>query len=230
MSQIKNLVDLAYSQIGYTESPKNSNITKYGEEYGWNGVPWCVIFLWWLFKYSNLSYLFYNGLKIASCTVLRDFYKECGQWITDGNYRPGDIGIMSFSSSKEIQHCGLIVEKISSTQYKTIEGNTSSNIFGSQDNGGCVALKVRKIGNILGVCRPSYTIESDDEDMTDEKFEEYMNRYLSNLAKKELPKWAEKELQEAIDLGITDGTRPMQLVPRYQAAIMALRASKANKG
>jgi hypothetical protein len=40
-----------------------------------------------------------------------------------------------------------------------------------------------------------------------------------------VPEWAKTELQEAIDLGITDGTRPMQLIPRYQAAIMAKRAA-----
>jgi len=46
------------------------------------------------------------------------------------------------------------------------------------------------------------------------------------LSSQNVPKWAEKELQEAINLGITDGTNPMQLIPRYQAAIMAKRAIK----
>ena len=222
MNQIESLIGLARTQVGTKENPKNSNKTKYGEEYGYNGAPWCVIFLWWLFKNLNLSYLFCDGARTASCTVLRNFYKECGQWVTDGNYRPGDIAIMTFVSSKEIQHCGLIVEKISSNQYKTIEGNTSSTIFGSQDNGGCVALKTRKISNIIGVCRPNYIQDDlEDEDMTNEKFAEMMDIYQRSLAEQPLPKWAEQELHEAIDAGITDGTRPMQLIPRYQAAIMA---------
>lgn len=227
MNQIDSLIGLARMQIGTKENPKNSNKTRYGEEYGCNGVAWCVIFLWWLFKHSGLSDLFYNGGKTASCTTLRNFYKECGQWVTDGNYRPGDIAIMTFVSSREIQHCGLIIEKISSNQYKTIEGNTSSTILGSQDNGGCVALKTRKISNIIGVCRPSYIQDDlEDEDMTNEKFAELMDIYQRSLAEQPLPKWAEDELHEAMNLGITDGSRPMQLVPRYQAAIMALRAYK----
>jgi len=45
--------------------------------------------------------------------------------------------------------------------------------------------------------------------MTDDQFAEFMDRYLSNLAKKESPKWSDQELKEAIDLGITDGNRPM---------------------
>ena len=229
-NQIKLLIDLAYSQVGYKEEPKNSNKTKYGEAYGYNGVLWCVIFLWWLFNELNLNYLFYGGNKVASCTLLKDYYNKINRWITNNNYKPGDIAIMTFSKKREIQHCGLIVEKIDDKHYRTIEGNTSSGKVGSQDNGGCVALKIRSINNILGVVRPEYDIiDEDDEDMTDEKFAELMETYLSNLAKQDAPKWSKEELQEAMDLGITDGTRPLQLVPRYQAAIMALRAYKLKK-
>lgn len=228
MNQIKSLIDLAFSQVGYVEQPKNSNMTKYGKEYGWNGVSWCVIFLWWLYNKLNLSYLFYGGKRTASCTELKSYYEKNGCYFSDNNYKPGDLAIMTFSKNRQIQHCGIIVERINYSQYKIIEGNTSSSSTGSQDNGGMVALKTRSINNILGVCRPHYIIE-EDEDMTDETFEKLMNNYLANQAKKELPSWAKKEMDEAIKLGITDGTRPMQLIPRYQAAIMALRAAKAKK-
>lgn len=43
------------------------------------------------------------------------------------------------------------------------------------------------------------------------------------LAEQPMPDWAKEELQEAVDMGITDGSRPMELIPRYQAAIMAKR-------
>lgn len=42
-----------------------------------------------------------------------------------------------------------------------------------------------------------------------------------------IPEWAEAEYQEAIDLGITDGSRPNDPATRREAAIMALRAAKA---
>lgn len=228
MDQIQSLIDLAFSQVGYVENPKNSNLTKYGKEYGWNGVPWCVIFLWWLYHTLALSQLFFDGKKTASCTELKDYYQSKNQWFSSNDYKPGDLAIMTFSKNRQVQHCGLIVERLNYSQYRTIEGNTSSNSNESQDNGGMVALKTRNIYNIIGVCRPHYIIE-EDEDMTDETFEKLMNNYLANQAKKELPSWAKKEMDEAIKLGITDGTRPMQLIPRYQAAIMALRASKAKK-
>lgn len=41
-----------------------------------------------------------------------------------------------------------------------------------------------------------------------------------------LPKWAEKEWEEAKELGITDGTRPGALLTRAEGAIFALRAAK----
>lgn len=63
----------------------------------------------------------------------------------------------------------------------------------------------------------------EDDDMTGEEIYHALNAY---LATQPLPKWAKEEYQKAIDMGITDGTNPMQLVPRYQAALMARRAAE----
>ncbi|MCD7860940.1 MAG: DUF1906 domain-containing protein [Oscillospiraceae bacterium] len=64
----------------------------------------------------------------------------------------------------------------------------------------------------------------EDDIMTGEEIYNTLNEYLVDM---DAPDWAQDELQEAIDMGITDGTRPMQLIPRYQAAIMAKRAAEA---
>ena len=56
--------------------------------------------------------------------------------------------------------------------------------------------------------------------------EEIYNKLQEYLGKQPLPSWAKAELEEAKALGITDGKNPMQLIPRYQAAIMAKRAVK----
>jgi hypothetical protein len=63
--------------------------------------------------------------------------------------------------------------------------------------------------------------ESEGAEMDGKEIYERLNEYLSGQA---CPDWAAKEFQEAIDAGITDGTRPCALIPRYQAAIMAGRA------
>ena len=70
MWQIDKLCAVARAEIGTREYPEDSNRQKYGEAYGWNGVPWCVQFIWWCFMQAGLQGLFYGGRKTASCSEL----------------------------------------------------------------------------------------------------------------------------------------------------------------
>ena len=63
-----------------------------------------------------------------------------------------------------------------------------------------------------------------EETMTGKEIYDALSAYTATLP---VPDWAKKELEKAKAAGITDGTNPMQLIPKYQAAIMALRAKKA---
>lgn len=214
----EKVINIALGEVGYKESPANSNMTKYGEAYGWNGVSWCVIFLWWCFREAGMSELFYGGGKVASCSQYRAYAQRNGEWVT-GSYRRGDMVIFDFpNTAYETDHIGIVTDVAGNTLV-TVEGNTSAT--GSQSNGGMVMQKTRPLSQVIGAIRPKYKTE--DEDMTGEEIYEKLNEYLKTLP---APDWAKEELQEAIDAGITDGTRPMQMIPRYQAAIMALRASK----
>ncbi len=66
----------------------------------------------------------------------------------------------------------------------------------------------------------------EEDNMTGEQIYKKLNDY---LAEQPAPEWAKEELEQAVAMGITDGTRPMELVPRYQAAIMARRAAEQAK-
>ena len=68
--------------------------------------------------------------------------------------------------------------------------------------------------------------EEEEDTMTGKEIYEALQEYTAKLP---LPDWARAELEEAKRLGITDGENPMQMVPRYQAAIMAKRAVEAAK-
>ena len=70
-----------------------------------------------------------------------------------------------------------------------------------------------------------YTAEEkkEDDDMTYEKWKEYMERYRRELAEQPMSNWAEKEMEAAKNAGITDGSRPRDFVTREEAAIMAAR-------
>lgn len=61
-------------------------------------------------------------------------------------------------------------------------------------------------------------------EMSGEEIYRRLCEYLSTLP---CPEWAASELEQAKQLGITDGRHPMQPTPRYQAAIMAKRALDA---
>jgi hypothetical protein len=62
-----------------------------------------------------------------------------------------------------------------------------------------------------------------EDDMTGKEIFDALNEYLKTQP---CPDWAKAELELAKAAGITDGTNPMGLIPRYQAAIMAYRAAK----
>lgn len=158
------VIAVAREELGYTEAPKDSNMTKYGQEYGMNGQPWCVMFLWWCFRQAGEYKAFFGGGKTASCKLLRDWYMAMGQTVPVTEAQPGDIVILNFSGTKDTQHCGL-VDSVMHAEYAknmcvwTIEGNTTPGYEGSQDNGGCVANKLRFGDQIVAVCRPKYKEE-----------------------------------------------------------------------
>lgn len=60
--------------------------------------------------------------------------------------------------------------------------------------------------------------------------EEIYNRLQAYCLAQPLPAWAEAEYAEAVARGLTDGENPMLFAPRYQAAILALRALRAHEG
>lgn len=162
---LSKVIEVALGELGKTEFPKGSNLTEYGERYGRNGVPWCVIFLWDVFNRAGERMAFYNGGKTASCKTLLRCYKEEGKIVPITDIQVGDIPILNFSGKKvdgelDTEHCALVVEKgeLAGTWY-TVEGNTSPGLEGSQDNGGCVAMKLRHVKNIVAVCRPNYKPE-----------------------------------------------------------------------
>lgn len=156
MTDIDKLIQIERAEIGTKESPAGSNKQKYGEAYGWNGVPWCVMFQWWCMKEAGLSRFFYGGNKIASCGTLASYHRSQGQYITS-DYAKGDFILFNFSGGTTPQHIGLCVEYTGST-VTTIDGNTGNL---SEDNGGAVMERKRTIGpkcKIVGGirwCQPS---------------------------------------------------------------------------
>lgn len=146
----------------------------------------------------------------------------------EANFAVHGIGL--YNSSKY----GYFVH-VDSRGRKTYWHNTSSNVVTSFKQGtkyrqykavtqSTAQLTVQSV--VQPSTKPVVPQKTGQEDtMTDREIYEAVQRHAKTLP---VPEWAKAELQKAIDMGITDGSEPMALIPRYQAAIMAARAKKAD--
>lgn len=203
---VHKVLACARQELGEVEDPAGSNLVKYASAYGLNGYPWCVMFLWWVFRAAGASPLFFGGAKTASCGVLLRWYRENGY--TADKPQPGDIVILNFSGTQDTEHCGLVVRAMSDGSVETIEGNTTPGLEGSQSNGGSVARKVRLPGQIVGICRPRY--------MPDEQAPDYAGH------------WAEAAIRRCIEAGLMTGDpdgsfRPNEKASRAEIATVLSR-------
>ena len=142
----------ARSQIGYSRWTDPNPGTIYGRwyaqytgvpYYGTNGVPWCAMFVSWVFNQVGARC---KGLPAAYCPyILRDA-KAARKTVSKANAKPGDVVLFDWQGDGTADHVG-IVEKNNGSTMTTIEGNT--------DNG-VVARKTRPYSCICGVVRPDY--------------------------------------------------------------------------
>lgn len=225
MAQASDILAVARAELGYKEFPAGSNKTKYGQWYGLNGQPWCMMFIQWVFAQTNAAALL--PARTASCGALMRAAQAAGCWVT-GGYRPGDVVIYDFPGGAATDHCGII-ETAGGASVIAIEGNTS--VSGSQSNGGMVCRKSRKLSLVVGAVRPGYDAEEDTdmfdvETLTDTQLIRLMEKMQAALAKRPIGDTLASELEEAVAMGITDGSSPNAFCTRAQAAVMVKRAVK----
>ena len=204
-----DVLNIACGQLGVTESPAGSNRTKYGKWMGLDGQPWCMSFVQWCFAQAGTPLPHRTG----SCSALLNWYQKNRPECVVKDPQPGDIAIFTFG------HTG-IVERALPGSVMCIEGNTSPGQSGSQDNGGGVYRRQRNLALVRAFIRP---FPKKEDIMTGKEIYDALSDYLSRQT---VPNWAKAELEEAVKMGITDGSNPMQLIPRYQAVILAKRAAE----
>ena len=188
---LERVIVVAEAEVGTTEYPPGSNRVKYWDIYGpeWQGQPWCVAFLAWVFRHAEEGAAFLGGGQTASCGIMLRWYREMDQTVSKSEVQRGDIVVLNFSGTLDTQHCGLVTDVCRSNgsilYIRTVEGNTSDG--GSQDNGGKVCRKIRYPRQVVGVCRPKYKAE-EVKPVDDIKGH-----------------WAEKEIRRCIRCGIIKG-------------------------
>lgn len=154
MATANDILKVAASQIGYSESPANSNRTKYGKWYGLDGEPWCDMFVSWCADQVGATDII--G-KFAACRYHASWFKKIGRW-ADRTETPKPGWIVFFANYGVACHIG-IVESVKYGTVMTIEGNTA---LGNNANGGQVQRRARTLGKvgtswyILGYGIPDY--------------------------------------------------------------------------
>jgi hypothetical protein len=166
------LIKVATGEVGTTEKPVNR--TKYGKEYGLDGVFWCGIFIWWCFRNAGYDMRFHGFSNPASTNQrLADAQKALG-WTRIRNVKdalPGDLVLYDFGVvasgdlPNDADHVGIVTSKVSDGHFSAVEGNTSGGP-GSQHDGGGVFKKRRSTSQVKAIFRPPFETEAAaDEDM-----------------------------------------------------------------
>lgn len=141
------IVKIALGEVGNMEEPANSNETKYGKWFGFDGVAWCGIFVSWCYAMAGKQLPNIGFTKgFAGCQTAVKYFKT-NNLITN-NPVSGDIVFFDWNGDGRYDHTGIYNEKISSEMFSTIEGNTS---YKNQSNGGEVMCRHRSVKRAIFV-------------------------------------------------------------------------------
>lgn len=145
-------LEVALTQVGVSEQPKNSNtgpeVNMYLKAVGLKpGFAWCMAFVYWCVNEAAAKLAVGNPL-VKTAGVLKQWNETNLRKLSPvadlKAIKPGDVFIMEFKHGNG--HTGFVVNVKGSNVY-TIEGNTNDD--GSRE-GYEVALRVRNIKDFKG--------------------------------------------------------------------------------
>ena len=184
----------ARSHLGTVERPPGSNQTPFGAAYGWNGVPWCNIFVSEVGREVTGSYDLLG--KHAWTPACAQAWKTAGRF---GRHpQPGSVVFFDWSGSKNLEaidHVGLVIAALPDGRVRTIEGNAA--IDGHSDG---VWIHDRSTRTIVGYGYPAYVGEAVPNDtVEDTTFRPYQKAKAGSRALRVLDAGDDvKVLQKAI--------------------------------
>jgi hypothetical protein len=157
MTKREKILEVAAAEKGTKESPVGSNKQKYGAWYGLNGVPWCAIFVSWVFSTAGVPLGYIDRLKgFQDCRSAYNYWKNSGE--LTNHPEPGDIVLYNWGKGKDhdnkmADHVGIFVgwKEGHPDRLLVWEGNTST---GNDSDGGEVMLRDRSITFVHAFVKP----------------------------------------------------------------------------
>ncbi len=118
-------LDIAKTQVGVQEEPKNSNWGPQIKNYLraaaiLSPAPWCVAFVVWCCRQAGIKQD--RIPTTASSTFLLNWAKEKGKIVRDP--QPGDIFLLLRKGGSTAFHCGF-VQQAGRLAFRTVEGNSN---------------------------------------------------------------------------------------------------------
>jgi hypothetical protein len=136
---MNEIIRIAEKEIGQGEKPLNSNKTKYGKWFGYDGVAWCGMFVSWCYAMAGFPLPKIGFSKgFAGCQTAVAYFKKNG--LITNTPVEGDIVFYDWNADGRYDHTGIFVKWIDNNTFEAIEGNTA---VGNDSNGGNVMQRVR---------------------------------------------------------------------------------------
>lgn len=175
MSAAKNVLYCARQWIGYSRWDDPEPGTVFGRWYaelvgdsyfGESGVPYCAMFVSYCLNWAGIEAA---GLPGSYVPWILSANSDAGRLVANEDAQPGDLVMFDWQGDGVADHIGIVEENHADEGWmQTIEGNTSPGSGGSQSNGGGVYRRARNYNSIIGVARPYYETQEEEDDMLTE--------------------------------------------------------------
>lgn len=175
MSAAKNVLYCARQWIGYSRWDDPEPGTVFGRWYaelvgdsyfGESGVPYCAMFISYCLNWAGFTA---EGVPGAYVPWILSANSDAGRLVANEDAQPGDLVMFDWQGDGVADHIGIVEENHADEGWmQTIEGNTSPGSGGSQSNGGGVYRRARNYSSIIGVARPYYETQEEEDDMLTE--------------------------------------------------------------
>ena len=175
MSAAKNVLYCARQWIGYSRWDDPEPGTVFGRWYaelvgdsyfGESGIPYCAMFASYCLNWAGIEAA---GLPGAYVPWILSANSDAGRLVANEDAQPGDLVMFDWQGDGVADHIGIVEENHADEGWmQTIEGNTSPGSGGSQSNGCGVYRRARNYNSIIGVARPYYETQEEEDDMLTE--------------------------------------------------------------
>lgn len=157
---VSDVLRVAASQIGYVAPTSDGSrygkwyAAKYGAYYGGAGVPYCAMFVSWVYDQCPNDSI--PGGPKAYVPYFIAAARDAGRVGSFDSAEPGDLICFDWGADGVADHVGIVEGRPEGNSIVTIEGNTSSSAAGSQSHGGGVWRRTRYRSQVCAIIKTSH--------------------------------------------------------------------------